>query len=237
VIGMARTGSGKTAAFVLPMLHKLAAHAPKAGARGLILAPTRELALQTHKVRDLCARLVWFYAGAAAADAAAANAAAVAVEVAAAAGVATAAWACVLIQAPTRELALHTHKVHVGSEPWQQGSKVQLPGVACAAGAIETATAGKRLQGWRQQQQGSSSSGVWRAGRAEVPGHGTGVSCTIGGCHSFQAVSCNNRTFRSQLRCKPAGEGGPDHPYVTLCHNLPHYGVTQSCYTLQVCVT
>jgi ATP-dependent RNA helicase DDX54/DBP10 len=50
VIGMARTGSGKTAAFVLPMLHKLAAHAPKAGARGLILSPTRELALQTHKV-------------------------------------------------------------------------------------------------------------------------------------------------------------------------------------------
>jgi ATP-dependent RNA helicase DDX54/DBP10 len=48
---MARTGSGKTAAFVLPLLHKLAAHAPKAGARGLILAPTRELALQTHKVR------------------------------------------------------------------------------------------------------------------------------------------------------------------------------------------
>lgn len=50
VIGMARTGSGKTAAFVLPMLERLKAHSPKAGARAVILAPTRELALQTHKV-------------------------------------------------------------------------------------------------------------------------------------------------------------------------------------------
>ncbi len=51
VVGMARTGSGKTAAFVIPMLDKLKAHAPTSqGARAVILSPTRELSLQTHKV-------------------------------------------------------------------------------------------------------------------------------------------------------------------------------------------
>jgi len=49
VIGLAQTGTGKTAAFVLPILQKL-----MSGSRGkphaLVLAPTRELAEQTHTV-------------------------------------------------------------------------------------------------------------------------------------------------------------------------------------------
>ena len=48
LLGLAETGTGKTAAFVLPMLHKLAAEGrSQPGApRALILAPTRELAIQ-----------------------------------------------------------------------------------------------------------------------------------------------------------------------------------------------
>ncbi|XP_066256724.1 ATP-dependent RNA helicase DDX54 [Euwallacea similis] len=49
VVGMARTGSGKTAAFLIPMFEKLKMRSAKAGARALILSPTRELALQTLK--------------------------------------------------------------------------------------------------------------------------------------------------------------------------------------------
>ncbi|KAI9171054.1 ATP-dependent RNA helicase DBP10 [Paramyrothecium foliicola] len=50
VVGMARTGSGKTAAFVIPMIEKLRAHSAKFGARALIMSPSRELAIQTLKV-------------------------------------------------------------------------------------------------------------------------------------------------------------------------------------------
>jgi len=45
VIGCAQTGTGKTAAFVIPMVERLAA-LPKGQPQALILAPTRELALQ-----------------------------------------------------------------------------------------------------------------------------------------------------------------------------------------------
>jgi ATP-dependent RNA helicase RhlE len=51
VIGSAQTGTGKTAAFALPILSKLGAHAP--GPRVLILEPTRELAAQVETaIRD-----------------------------------------------------------------------------------------------------------------------------------------------------------------------------------------
>ena len=47
------TSSGLS--FCLPPYFRLKAHSPKAGARAILLAPTRELALQTHKaVRELC---------------------------------------------------------------------------------------------------------------------------------------------------------------------------------------
>ena len=49
LLGIAQTGTGKTAAFALPIIHRLMANhrmAPKRGCRCLVLSPTRELASQ-----------------------------------------------------------------------------------------------------------------------------------------------------------------------------------------------
>ena len=55
IIGTAMTGTGKTAAFILPILHRLL-DGPRHVARVLIVTPTRELAEQIHEViRDLSA--------------------------------------------------------------------------------------------------------------------------------------------------------------------------------------
>ena len=49
VLGLAQTGTGKTAAFALPILHRLASGPRKRGVRALVVAPTRELAEQIHQ--------------------------------------------------------------------------------------------------------------------------------------------------------------------------------------------
>ena len=53
VLGCAQTGTGKTAAFVIPMIERLAGRTDS-HPRGLILAPTRELAIQ---IQDTIAKL------------------------------------------------------------------------------------------------------------------------------------------------------------------------------------
>ena len=55
VMGLAQTGTGKTAAFVLPILNRLMARKP-GGVRALIIAPTRELAEQTHQAIETLGR-------------------------------------------------------------------------------------------------------------------------------------------------------------------------------------
>ncbi|WP_130493774.1 DEAD/DEAH box helicase [Motilibacter rhizosphaerae] len=69
LLGQAATGTGKTAAFALPVLHLLAA-GPRDGRRpgALVLVPTRELAVQvseaTHKYgKDLGMRVLPIYGG------------------------------------------------------------------------------------------------------------------------------------------------------------------------------
>jgi superfamily II DNA/RNA helicase len=68
VCGKAKTGSGKTLAFGLPLLERLA-HAEPRKPRGLVLVPTRELALQVHDVlaplaKAIDSRVVAVYGGA-----------------------------------------------------------------------------------------------------------------------------------------------------------------------------
>ena len=46
LIACAQTGTGKTAAFLIPVLHHILSSPPKAGIRALIIVPTRELAMQ-----------------------------------------------------------------------------------------------------------------------------------------------------------------------------------------------
>jgi ATP-dependent RNA helicase RhlE len=62
VIGIAQTGTGKTAAFVLPMLQILASRAPVGSKkiRALVLAPTRELAVQIQENAQAYSRYIPF---------------------------------------------------------------------------------------------------------------------------------------------------------------------------------
>jgi superfamily II DNA/RNA helicase len=49
IVCMSRTGSGKTAAFLIPMFQKFNKHDSTGGIRGIVLSPTRELAVQTYR--------------------------------------------------------------------------------------------------------------------------------------------------------------------------------------------
>ena len=50
IIGLAETGSGKTGAFVIPLLQELLENPIRGAVFGVILTPTRELAFQIHRV-------------------------------------------------------------------------------------------------------------------------------------------------------------------------------------------
>jgi ATP-dependent RNA helicase RhlE len=55
VVATAQTGTGKTLAFVLPLIERLGAVPVLPGIRAVVLAPTRELAVQIHETFDLLA--------------------------------------------------------------------------------------------------------------------------------------------------------------------------------------
>ena len=69
LVGQAATGTGKTAAFALPLLHRLATREEKGGSPfGLVLVPTRELAMQVSEAvhrygRALGASVLPIYGG------------------------------------------------------------------------------------------------------------------------------------------------------------------------------
>ncbi|MCW2636120.1 MAG: deaD2 [Blastococcus sp.] len=69
LLGQAATGTGKTAAFALPVLQRLAPHRRERPPVGLVLVPTRELAVQVSEAlhrygRELGARVLPVYGGA-----------------------------------------------------------------------------------------------------------------------------------------------------------------------------
>jgi superfamily II DNA/RNA helicase len=66
VMGSAQTGTGKTAAFVLPILHQLITRKPvkkSVGPRCLVVAPTRELAQQVEKDATALSKFIKFTQG------------------------------------------------------------------------------------------------------------------------------------------------------------------------------
>ncbi len=68
VIGIAQTGTGKTAAFTLPILSLIAGAKPRPGMRALIIAPTRELVVQIEEnvrayAKHLPLRMATVYGG------------------------------------------------------------------------------------------------------------------------------------------------------------------------------
>jgi ATP-dependent RNA helicase DeaD len=68
LVGQAATGTGKTAAFALPVLQRIFGRSGQAGVFALILVPTRELAIQVSKAmdsygRDMGVRVLPIYGG------------------------------------------------------------------------------------------------------------------------------------------------------------------------------
>jgi ATP-dependent RNA helicase DeaD len=68
LVGQAATGTGKTAAFALPVLQRILGRSGQAGVFALILVPTRELAIQVSEAmdsygRDMGARVLPIYGG------------------------------------------------------------------------------------------------------------------------------------------------------------------------------